>query len=210
MDRTTILEPDRRDFLYIATAAVGAVGAMAASMPLLSQMNPDASTLAAAGPVDVDISQLAPGQQMLVFWRNWPVSIVNRPQEVLARLQDADLTRQLADPDSRELQQPPYANNWHRSLKPEYAVLVGICTHLGCIPKFFPTPSASEPAPDWPGGYFCPCHGSRYDMAGRVFKGVPAPYNLPVPPNRFINDHILRIGENPPTAQFDFSSIEQI
>jgi len=210
MDRTNVLEPDRRDFLYIATAAVGAVGVMAASIPLIGQMNPDASTLAAAGPVDVDISQLAPGQQMLVFWRNWPVSIVNRPPQVLARLQDADLTRQLADPDSGEQQQPPYAENWHRSLKPEYAVLVGICTHLGCIPKFLPSPSASEPVPDWPGGYFCPCHGSRYDMAGRVFKGVPAPYNLPVPPNRFISDHILRIGENPPDVQFDFGSIEQI
>lgn len=210
MDRTTILEPDRRDFLYIATAAIGAVGVTAACIPLVSQMNPDASTLAAAGPIDVDISQLAPGQQMLVFWRNWPVSIVNRPQQALARLQNINLTRQLADPDSKELQQPPYADNWHRSVKPEYAVLVGICTHLGCIPKFFPTPSASEPVANWPGGYFCPCHGSRYDMAGRVFKGVPAPYNLPVPPNRFVSDQILRIGENPPDVPFDFGSIEQI
>jgi ubiquinol-cytochrome c reductase iron-sulfur subunit len=104
-------------------------------------------------------------------------------------------------------QQPPYAQNWHRSAKPEYAVLVGICTHLGCIPKFFPDPNPSSPAADWLGGYFCPCHGSKYDLAGRVFSGVPAPYNLPVPPYRFENDKTVRIGENPPGVTYDLGEI---
>lgn len=117
---------------------------------------------------------------------------------------------ELADPQSKELQQPPYARNWHRSVKPEYAVLVGICTHLGCIPQFYPQPNATTPAADWMGGYFCPCHGSKYDLAGRVFRGVPAPYNLPVPPYIFLNDITIRIGENPPEVNFEFSSIQQL
>jgi ubiquinol-cytochrome c reductase iron-sulfur subunit len=207
---TSVTEPNRRDFLYVATAAVGAVGAAACLVPLIAQMNPDASTVAAGGPVDVDVGQLAPGQQMMIFWRNRPIFIVNRPQSALATLQDPQLIRELLDPDSEELQQPPYADNWHRSVKPEYAVLVGICTHLGCIPRFLPNPSSSQPVADWRGGYFCPCHGSRYDLAGRVFKGVPAPYNLPVPPYHFVNDQTVRIGENPPDAQFDFGTIRQI
>jgi ubiquinol-cytochrome c reductase iron-sulfur subunit len=200
----------RRDFLYIATAAVGAVGAAAALVPLLSQMEPDASTLAAGGPIDVDISKLTPGQQIIARWRDRPIFVTNRPAAVLKSLQDKGLTDQLADPQSGEWQQPPYARNWHRSAKPEIGVLVGICTHLGCIPLFYPTPNASRPAPNWPGGYFCPCHGSKYDLAGRVFRGVPAPYNLPVPPYRFVDDKTLRIGENPPNSEFDFSSVQQI
>ena len=117
---------------------------------------------------------------------------------------------QLADPQSRQRQQPPYADNWHRSVKPEYGVLVGICTHLGCIPNFGPLPNSTQPAANWLGGYFCPCHGSKYDLAGRVFRGVPAPYNLPVPPYHFVNETTIRIGENPPGTNFDFSSILQI
>ncbi len=106
--------------------------------------------------------------------------------------------------------QPDYATNWSRSIKPEFLALVGVCTHLGCIPKFYPQPSPTEPAPDWPGGYFCPCHGSKYDLAGRVFLGVPAPYNLPVPPYHFPNDKTLRVGENPPGSTFDFGSVVQV
>jgi ubiquinol-cytochrome c reductase iron-sulfur subunit len=203
-------QPTRRDFLYIATAAVGAVGAAAASIPFISQMNPDAATLAAGGPVDVDISKIAPGQQISVRWRERPIFLINRSLEALKSLQDSQLVEQLADPGSAELQQPPYAKNWHRSVKPELMVLVGICTHLGCIPLFYPTPNASQPAAHWLGGYFCPCHGSKYDLAGRVFKGVPAPYNLPVPPYHYVNDTTLRIGENPPTVSFEFSSIRQL
>jgi ubiquinol-cytochrome c reductase iron-sulfur subunit len=200
----------RRDFLYIATAAVGAFGAAATLVPLLDQMEPDASTLAAGGPVEIDISKVAPGQQVIARWRNRPIFIVNRPPAVLKILQEKKMADRLADPQSAQHQQPPYAQNWHRSIKPEFGVLVGICTHLGCIPLFYPDPNATQPATDWLGGYFCPCHGSKYDLAGRVFEGVPAPYNLPVPPYRFMNDKTLRIGENPPNTQFDFASIQQI
>ena len=200
----------RRDFLYVATAMVGAVGACAALVPLIDQMNPDASTLAAGGPVDADVSKLAAGQQMVVRWRSRPVFIVHRPPQALQTLQDPKLLDLLADPDSNNLQQPPYADNWHRSVKPEFAVLVGICTHLGCIPLFYPQPNATQPVADWLGGYFCPCHGSKYDLAGRVYNGVPAPYNLPVPPYHFISDTTIRIGENPENVNFDFGSILQI
>jgi ubiquinol-cytochrome c reductase iron-sulfur subunit len=203
-------EPTRRDFLYVATAAVGAVGAAASLVPLIGQMNPDAATLAAGGPVDLDLSKVAAGQQVVVRWRSRPVFVTNRPAKALQELQSSSLTDRLADPQSQELQQPPYARNWHRSVKPTYGVLVGICTHLGCIPGYLPNPNPSSPSADWPGGYFCPCHGSKYDLAGRVFKGVPAPYNLPVPPYRFISDSKIRIGENPPDANFDFASIRQI
>jgi ubiquinol-cytochrome c reductase iron-sulfur subunit len=200
----------RRDFLYIATASVAGVGAAAALVPLIAQMNPDASTLAAGGPVEVDVGNLAPGQRIVVRWRSRPVFIVNRPQPALNTLQAPDLLTQLRDPNSRERQQPPYADNWHRSANPEYGVLVGICTHLGCIPLFYPDPSDQVPTSHWRGGYFCPCHGSKYDLAGRVFNGVPAPYNLPVPPHHFVNGTTLRIGENPPGVNWDFESIEQI
>jgi ubiquinol-cytochrome c reductase iron-sulfur subunit len=205
-----ISKPTRRDFLYVATAVVGSVGAAAALVPLIAQMNPDAATLAAGGPVDFDLGKLEPGQQVVVRWRSRPIFVTRRTDAVLKKLQSAALTGRLADPHSGELQQPPYATNWHRSVKPEFGVLVGICTHLGCIPLFYPQPSASQPTSDWPGGYFCPCHGSKYDLAGRVFKGVPAPYNLPVPPYRFVTDSRIRVGENPANATFDFGSIRQI
>ena len=149
----------------------------------LSQMNPDAATLAAGGPVDLDISKMEPGQQVEVRWQDHPILVTRRPAKLLQSLQDPKLIALLADPASEELQQPPYAQNWHRSANPEYGVVVGICTHLGCIPLFYPDASASQPTSNWPGGYFCPCHGSKYDLAGRVFRGVPAPYNLPVPPH---------------------------
>jgi ubiquinol-cytochrome c reductase iron-sulfur subunit len=203
-------EPTRRDFLYIATASVAAVGAAAAVVPLVSQMNPDAATLAAGEPVELDLRRVAPGQQVQVRWRSRPVFVINRTGKALQGLRSSALIDRLADPQSQYHQQPPYAQNWHRSIKPEYGVLVGICTHLGCIPSFFPQPNPSTPAADWPGGYFCPCHGSKYDLAGRVFKGVPAPYNLPVPPYYFVGDGRIRIGENPKGANFDFASIRQI
>jgi ubiquinol-cytochrome c reductase iron-sulfur subunit len=203
-------EPSRRDFLYIATGTVAAVGAVATLVPLVNQMNPDASTLAAGGPVDLDISKIEPGQQVVVRWRERPVFVFHRTPETLKTLQDKQLTSQLADPNSQQLQQAPYATNWHRSIKPEFGVLVGICTHLGCIPLFYPQPNATSPVADWPGGYFCPCHGSKYDPAGRVFSGVPAPYNLPVPPYTFVSNTTIRIGENPSGSNWDFSSIRQL
>jgi ubiquinol-cytochrome c reductase iron-sulfur subunit len=203
---------ERRDFLFLATGAFGLVAAGATLVPLIDQMNPDASTLAAGAPIDVDISKLQPGQNIVVRWRSRPIFILNRPQNLLQSLQSPQLQSRLADPDSDVRQQPDYARNWHRSIKPEFLVLVGICTHLGCIPQAFPEPNPNTPTPDWLGGYFCPCHGSKYDLAGRVFRGVPAPYNLPVPPYRFVNDTTLRIGENPPDSNSNFTveSVVQI
>ncbi|MFY9894547.1 MAG: ubiquinol-cytochrome c reductase iron-sulfur subunit [Xanthobacteraceae bacterium] len=203
-------EPSRRDFLYIATGTVAAVGAVATLVPLVNQMNPDASTLAAGGPVDLDVSKIEPGQQVVVRWRERPVFVFHRTPETLKTLQDPKLIAVLSDPNSQQVQQAPYATNWHRSIKPEFGVLVGICTHLGCIPLFYPQPNATTPVADWPGGYFCPCHGSKYDPAGRVFSGVPAPYNLPVPPYTFASNTTIRIGENPSGSNWDFGSIRQL
>jgi ubiquinol-cytochrome c reductase iron-sulfur subunit len=203
-------EPTRRDFLYIATATVGAVGAAATLVPLVSQMNPDASTLAAGGPVDLDVSKIPVGAQVLIRWRERPIFVFHRSPDTLQELQSKQSVALLADPNSGQMQQPPYAANWHRSVKPEFGVVVGICTHLGCIPLFYPSPSATTPVANWPGGYFCPCHGSKYDGAGRVFSGVPAPYNLPVPPYHFVNDTTLRIGENPGDSAWSFDSIRQL
>jgi ubiquinol-cytochrome c reductase iron-sulfur subunit len=199
----------RRDFLAIAATAVAGVGAACAVWPLLSSMNPARDTLAAGAPVDVDISKIQPGQQIIVLWRSRPVYIVNRTQAMQDILKADKDAGQLRDPDSSANQQPPYAKNVFRSVKPQYLVLVGICTHLGCLPEFTPQPGGTL-GPSWQGGYFCPCHGSRYDLAGRVFQNVPAPYNLPVPPYHFVSDTMIRVGENPSDSTFDFNSIEQI
>lgn len=210
---TTYEHPEpasRRDFLYIATAIVGAVGTIATLVPLVDQMNPDASTLAAGGPVDVDVSKIEVGSQIMVRWRERPIWVYHRSPQALQMLQSPQDVSLLSDPNSENPQQAPYATNWHRSVKPEFGVLVGICTHLGCIPLFFPAPSATTPVANWIGGYFCPCHGSKYDAAGRVYSGVPAPYNLPVPPYRFLNDTTIRIGENPSDSTWDFGSILQL
>jgi ubiquinol-cytochrome c reductase iron-sulfur subunit len=200
----------RRDFLQLVAGALGAVAVVATGYVLVDMLNPAADVLAAGGPVDIDLTKVAPGQQVIVQWRGKPIFIINRTPPLLKELQDASLVNRLADPSSDTNQQPPYARNWHRSIKPEYAVLVGICTHLGCIPLFFPKPDPSNPAPNWLGGYFCPCHGSKYDLAGRVYAGVPAPYNLPVPPYRFPDQKTVRIGEDPPGQSWDFGSIVQI
>jgi len=199
----------RRDFLQIAATVVGGIGAAIAVWPLIDSMNAAKDTLAAGAPLDIDLSHLQPGQQIVVLWRSRPIFIVNRTPAELKTLQETQVTGLLRDPQSEANQQPDYAKNWHRSIKPEFAVLVGICTHLGCIPEFKPAPGGDLGAA-WPGGYFCPCHGSRYDLAGRVFAGVPAPYNLPVPPYNFISDSVIRIGENPAGSAFNLNSIEQL
>jgi ubiquinol-cytochrome c reductase iron-sulfur subunit len=209
MDAHTHDEATRRDFITIAASAITGIGAAIAAWPLIDSMNPAKDTLAAGAPVDIDVSHIQPGQQIVILWRSRPVFILHRADAELKKLQDASDTDQLRDPDSAVRQQPDYATNWHRSLKPELLVLVGICTHLGCIPGFMPEPGGTLGAA-WPGGYFCPCHGSRYDLAGRVFRGVPAPYNLPVPPYHFLSDTMIRIGENPEGSTFDFNAIEQI
>ena len=203
-------EPTRRDLISLITLSGAVIGAGAIAWPLIDSMNPSADVIAAGAPIDIDISKLGVGQQIVVLWRGAPMLIVNRTPEALKTLQDPSLVSRLSDPDSKVLQQPPYADNWHRSVKPEFAVLVGICTHLGCLPGYMPNPDPTSPAANWPGGYFCPCHGSKYDLAGRVYSGVPAPYNLPVPPYRFVDDKTLRIGENPSGDTFELSSVVQM
>lgn len=203
-------EPNRRDFLYIATGAFAVVATGGALWPFIDQMEPSADTLAAGAPLDVDIGAVAPGQMITVRWRGSPIFIVNRPDQALAQLKDPKILSQLRDPDSEVYQQPSYAQNWSRSSDPKIGVYVGICTHLGCIPQYFPNPSPTTPTTDWLGGMFCPCHGSKYDLAGRVFSGVPAPYNLPVPPYVSIGENKLRIGANPPGQSFEMTSVVQM
>ena len=199
----------RRDFLTIAGTTIAVVGAASTVWPLIDSMNPAKDVLAAGAPVEVDLTRVQPGQQILVLWRSRPIFVVNRTPDLLKVLQSKADIALLSDPDSKVHQQPPYAQNWHRSIQPEYSILVGICTHLGCIPEYMPQPNSVMPG--WVGGYFCPCHGSRYDLAGRVYSGVPAPYNLPVPPHRFMNKTTVRIGENPPKeGDFSLTSIVQI
>jgi ubiquinol-cytochrome c reductase iron-sulfur subunit len=203
-------EPTRRDLLtLIPIAGAGLLGASIA-WALVDSMNPSADVIAAGAPIDVDLGKLAAGQQIIILWRGTPIAIVNRPKAALDVLQSTSLLATLSDPNSTVHQQPPYAQNWHRSIRPEYAVLVGICTHLGCLPNYMPKPDPTTPVANWPGGYFCPCHGSKYDLAGRVYSGVPAPYNLPVPPYHFPDDHTVRIGENPPGQTFDLASVVQM
>jgi ubiquinol-cytochrome c reductase iron-sulfur subunit len=200
----------RRDFLKLVAQAGTGLGLIAIAWTFVDYMEPSADVIAAGAPVDVDISHILPGQQILLRWRGKPILIVRHTEAELKTLQDPAVVSRLSDPNSEVHQQPPYAQNWHRSIKPEYVILVGICTHLGCLPEYMPKPDPSTPAANWPGGYFCPCHGSKYDLAGRVWSGVPAPYNLPVPPYHFPSDKTLRVGENPQGVKFDLSSVVQM
>jgi ubiquinol-cytochrome c reductase iron-sulfur subunit len=188
----------RRRFLTAATTVVGAVGTGFVLVPFISSMQPSAKARAAGAPVRADISKLESGQMIRVKWRGKPVWIVNRTQADLDKLPSLD--SRLADPASELPQQPDYAQNEWRSIKPEYLVLIGICTHLGCSPTYRPDVAPADLGPDWPGGFFCPCHGSRFDLAGRVYKGMPAPKNLPVPPYRYLSDTEIVIGEDEETA----------
>jgi ubiquinol-cytochrome c reductase iron-sulfur subunit len=187
----------RRRFLVGATTVVGAVGAVGVAVPFVASWQPSARARAAGAPVRADISKLEPGQRMTVEWRGRPVWVISRTEEMIERTQSFDTSR-LADPDSMVEQQPAYADNPLRSIRPEIGVLIGICTHLGCSPLFRPEPDAVD-VDNWPGGFFCPCHGSFFDLAGRVFQNVPAPTNLEVPPYRFEGDDII-VGEDEETA----------
>ena len=184
----------RRRFLTAATTVVGAVGVGFALVPFVSSMQPSAKARAAGAPVRADISKLEPGQMIRVKWRGKPVWLVRRTDEMLESL--ATLVPELRDPDSVEPMQPEYAQNEFRSIRPEVLVTVGICTHLGCSPTYRPDVGAADLGADWLGGFFCPCHGSRFDLAGRVYKGVPAPLNLEIPPHRYLSDNELVIGED--------------
>jgi ubiquinol-cytochrome c reductase iron-sulfur subunit len=190
------IDEQRRRFLLTSTGIISGVGALCALTPLISSWMPSAKAQAEGAPVEVDLSKIEPGQQVTVSWRGKPVWIIHRTPEMLNHLAaDRALLR---DPDSLVEQQPSYAKNKYRSIKPTYLVLVGICTHLGCVPKY--RPELKELGPEWPGGFYCPCHGSSFDLSGRVFKGVPAPINLEVPPYRFISEHVIIIGEDEKTG----------
>jgi len=187
------VDTNKRKFLIAATSAVGAVAAAGVAIPLVLSMQPSARAKAAGAPVEVDISKVEPGMLLTVEWRGKPVWILNRTKEMLDKL--PTLNGILADPNSEMPQQPDYCQNATRSIKPELLVAVGICTHLGCSPtEKLKLGGDSGMGADWPGGFFCPCHGSKFDLAARVFKGVPAPTNLVIPPHQYLSDAKLLIG----------------
>ncbi|ARD23813.1 ubiquinol-cytochrome c reductase iron-sulfur subunit [Shewanella sp. 1_MG-2023] len=185
------VDTGRRRFLTAATAVVGGAGAVAVAVPFIKSWNPSAKAKAAGAPVEVNISKVEPGQLIRVEWRGKPVWVVRRTDAILSELPKLD--GQLRDPASEELQQPEYAANPARSIKPEFFIAVGICTHLGCSPTYLPD-SFGEQVEGVTAGFFCPCHGSKFDMAGRVFQGVPAPLNLVVPPHQYVDDGTVLIG----------------
>ena len=187
------VDKSKRKFLTSALSVVGAVGSGYLAVPFLSQMRPSAKAMAAGAPVEVDISKMETGQLVRAAWRGKPVWILNRTPEVLSTL--ATLDSKLADPQSAGSVQPESSKNPLRSIKPEIFVAVGLCTHLGCSPTFRPEIAPHDLGEDWKGGFFCPCHGSWFDLAGRVYRGVPAPTNLEVPPYRYITDTLIIIGE---------------
>ncbi|MCS5586080.1 MAG: ubiquinol-cytochrome c reductase iron-sulfur subunit [Gammaproteobacteria bacterium] len=186
----------KRRFLTNATSVVGAVGVGFVAWPFLSSWMPSARAKAAGAPVDVDISKLEPGQLVRVLWRKKPVWIFRRDASAIASLRT--LEGELTDPNNEEDQQPIYAKNTHRSIKEEVAVIVGVCTHLGCSPTYRPELGAADLGGEaWKGGFYCPCHGSKFDLAGRVYAGAPAPTNLIIPPYHFVSDSLIRVGVDP-------------
>jgi len=192
------VDRQRRRFLTTAATVVGGAGVIAGSIPFIAAMKPSEKTKAIGAPVEVDISQLKPGEMLRVKWQGKPVWIVRRDDETLGELEA--MAPKLRDPESEAPQQPDYAENEYRSIKPHYLVVIGLCTHLGCSPNYFPTEGEAGLGEDWQGGFFCPCHGSRFDMAGRVYKGVPAPANLVVPPHRYLTDTRILVGEDAEVA----------
>lgn len=188
----------KRRLLTATATVVGGVGIGFTAVPFIKSMEPSARAKAAGAPVKVDFSKLKPVHLMTVEWRGKPVWIFRRTPEELKSLDELTKSGKLRDPLSKvESQQPPIDQNTYRSLKPEVAVIVGVCTHLGCTPTYRPEVAPPDLGPNWKGGFFCPCHGSRFDLAGRVFEGVPAPTNLVVPPYRFLAENQVVIGENP-------------
>lgn len=184
----------RRHFLTVATLVTGGAGVAATAVPFVASFRPSARARALGAPVEADVSKIEPGGMMKVEWRGRAIFIVNRSEGMLERLEEQDVS--LADPDSSESVQPEYAANPHRSIRPSYLVIEGVCTHLGCAPSARFEVGPSDLGANWPGGFFCPCHGSKFDLAGRVFSGVPAPTNLTVPPYRFIDDSTILVGSD--------------
>ena len=192
-------DPGRRHFLLVASSAMGAIGVVATAVPFLASWRPSAKAKALGAPVEVDISKLEPGALIKVEWRGKAVYVLHRSPQMLETLKGLD--SQLADPNSENAeQQPEYIKGATRSLKPEILVTEGVCTHLGCAPIEKFKPGDAELGADWLGGFFCPCHGSKFDLSGRVYAGVPAQDNLKVPPHRFVNDNLIMIGSDPEVA----------
>jgi ubiquinol-cytochrome c reductase iron-sulfur subunit len=187
------VDESKRQFLTSALTVVGAVGTGYLAIPFLAQMQPSVKAMAAGAPVEVDISKMEPGQLLRVAWRGKPVWVLKRTPAALETLKT--LESQLSDPNSQNSTQPPSTKNPVRSIKPEVFVTLGLCTHLGCSPTYRPEIAPHDLGPEWQGGFFCPCHGSRFDLAGRVYSGVPAPTNLEIPPHRYLTDTQLEIGE---------------
>lgn len=189
-----VIDTGRRKMLTVSASVVGAIGTAVAVLPFISTMSPSARALASGAPVEVDVSKLEPGQKIQVEWRRKPVWIVRRSEEMVESLDTTE--SRVRDPHSDVLsQQPEMVRNQTRSLKPDVLVLVGICTHLGCSPTFRPELAPEDLGPDWVGGFYCPCHGSSFDMAGRVFKNVPANKNLEVPPYKYVSENTIIVGE---------------
>jgi ubiquinol-cytochrome c reductase iron-sulfur subunit len=186
------VDTSKRRFLIAATTVVGGVGAVYTAVPFVASWLPSERAKAAGAPVEADFSKLESGQMMRVQWRGKPVWVLKRTEEMLQALPTLD--DRLRDPNSLEPQQPPYCQNTDRSIKPEILVMVGICTHLGCSPSFVPEALPQPFDPEWKGGFHCPCHGSKFDLAGRVFKGVPAPLNMVVPPYKYISETQVMVG----------------
>ncbi|MEN8213657.1 MAG: ubiquinol-cytochrome c reductase iron-sulfur subunit [Pseudomonadota bacterium] len=182
----------KRRFLTLSTAVIGAVGAGAVAVPFVMSWQPSAKAKAAGAPVEADVSKIEEGQMLRVKWRGKPVWVVRRTEKNLQDLPQLD--GKLADPASDVNQQPDYCKNPTRSIKPDYLIAIGICTHLGCSPTYRPDVAPADLGSDWVGGFFCPCHGSKFDLAGRVFAGLPAPTNLVIPPHSYLSDNVVLIG----------------
>ena len=196
MNEETKVNKTRRN-LVVATSVAGGVAGVAAAVPFVASMLPSERARAAGAPVETDISRLAPGELAVIEWRGKPVWIIRRTKEMIESLKT--VTPRLTDPGSKSSEQPKYAENEHRSAKPELMVMEGVCTHLGCSPQLKSADAKAEMGADWVGGFYCPCHGSKFDYAGRVFRGAPAPTNLRVPPYTFASDNTLVIGEDAET-----------
>ncbi len=187
------VDQQRRRMLVAATGVVGGIGMVATAIPFIASMEPSAATRAAGAPIEVDIGKLEPGQLITVSWRSRPVWVLRRTPAQIKVLPSLDA--QCKDPHSDEPQQLPRYKNPTRALKPEYFIAVAICTHLGCVPGYRPELAPADLGADWKGGFFCPCHGSRYDLAGRVLQGSPAPLNIPVPPYYYADAERIKVGE---------------
>ncbi len=198
MGSEAVVNNGKRRFLIGATSVVGGIGVVAAATPFVMSLFPSERAKAAGAPVEVDISKIEPGMKINVGWRGKPIWLLNRTEAMLKTLPEMDSV--VVDPNSEEPHQPAYCKNEGRSIKPNMWIAIGICTHLGCSPTFRPEVAPADLGPEWKGGFFCPCHQSKFDLAGRVFKGVPAPTNLWIPPHRYATDTRVVIGEDPKSA----------